>query len=128
MIAKYIEHPGIAAQNPKELTQWYIKTLGMELKLQPGETTFFIACKGGGIIEIYQAKFSAPPLENNYVRGLCHIAFYVDDFDQAYDDLITQGVEVAATPMIIPPRLKLALFRDPEGNLFHITQRDLEIL
>ena len=37
------------------------------------------------------------------------------------------GVQSAAEP-VIRPDLKLALLRDPEGNLFHITNRDAEII
>ena len=123
----YVEHPGIAARDAKALAQWYIDTLGMKLLRQGGETTFFVGFDKGACIEIYAAKEDAPPIRHNHVRGMTHIAFYTDDFDAMRETLLKKGVEIAEEP-VIRDNLKLALMRDPEGNLFHITSRDSEIV
>ena len=78
--------------------------------------------------DIYDAaKTEAPPIANNYVSGLTHIAFYTDSFEEIRQRLLAAGVEPAAEP-VIRPYLKLALMRDGEGNLFHITQRDRALI
>ena len=123
----YVEHPGIAARNAKALVDWYIETLGMKLLRQTDATTFFIGYDKGACIEIYAAKEDAAPTKHNHVRGMTHIAFYTDDFDRLHEELLAKGIQPAAEP-IIRPNLKLALMRDPEGNLFHITSRDSEIV
>lgn len=123
----YIEHPGIAAREPAALAKWYMEKLGMRLLRQAGETTFFLGFDQGACIEIYAAKTEAPPIANNYVSGLTHIAFYTDSFEETRQRLLAAGVEPAAEP-VIRPDLKLALMRDGEGNLFHITQRDRALI
>ena len=123
----YIEHPGIAAKDPQALAQWYIDTLGMKLLRQAGPTTFFIGFDKGACIEIYAAKSDAEPIANNYVQGMTHIAFYAEDFEATRQMLLSKGVKPAAEP-VLRDDLKLALMRDPEGNLFHITCRDKEII
>lgn len=122
-----IEHTGIAARDPRALVDFYIDRLGMALLRQTGETTYFIGCEGGGILEVYQAKEGEPDTRTNYAQGLRHIAFVVEDFEASLAALVAMGLEQPAPPTLNPPILKLALFRDPEGNLFHITQRDVPL-
>lgn len=124
MKMRSMEHPGIAARDPKALVDFYVEKLGLFLVRQTAETTFFIGCEGGGFIEIYQAREGEPDLRSNDAQGLRHVAFLVDDFDASLAELIAMGIPQAEPPVLRPPVLKLALFRDPEGNLFHITQRD----
>lgn len=124
MKMRSMEHPGIAARDPKALVDFYVDRLGLVLVRQASETTFFIGCEGGGFIEIYQAKEGEPDYRSNHAQGLRHVAFLVDDFDAALAELKAMGIPQAEEPQINPPALKLALFRDPEGNLFHITERD----
>ncbi len=124
MKMRSIEHPGIAARDPRALVAFYVDTLGLRLVRQTGETTFFVGCEGGGFIEIYQATEGEPACLGNHALGLRHIAFLVDDYDAAFAELLAMGVPQAEPPKLNPPALRLALFRDPEGNLFHITERD----
>lgn len=124
MKMKSMEHAGIAARDPKALVDFYVDQLGLVLVRQTGETTYFIACEGGGMIEVYQANEGEADTKTNYAQGLRHVAFIVDDFEASLAALQAMGLEQPAPPTLKPPTLKLALFRDPEGNLFHITQRD----
>ena len=123
----YIEHPGIAARNPEALAKWYMENLGMKLLRQTGPTTFFVGFDKGACVEIYQAKTEAEPIANNYVQGMTHIAFYAENFTEVHEALLKKGVQPAAEP-ILRDDLKLALMRDGEGNLFHITCRNSEIV
>ena len=122
----YIEHPGIAARDPGKLARWYIDTLGMKLLRRAGPETFFIGFERGACMEIYAARSDAPPIADNYVRGLTHVAFYTEDFEKTRRALLEKGVQPAAEP-VLRDDLKLLLMRDPEGNLFHITSRDAEL-
>ena len=99
----------------------------MRLLRQTGPSTYFLGYERGACLEIYAARSDAPQTADNYVRGVTHLALYVQDFAAAYQALLEKGVQSAAEP-VIRPDLKLALLRDPEGNLFHITNRDAEII
>lgn len=118
----YIEHAGIASRNPAQLADWYQKTLKMKLMRRTGETTFFVGYATGACIEIYLATEEREPTAHNYMQGMTHIALYTDDFENTYKALLEKGVRPAAEP-VRRDDLKLALMRDPEGNLFHITSR-----
>lgn len=123
----YLEHPGIAARDPQALATWYQEKLGMRLLRQAGPTTFFLGFDKGACLEIYAARTDAAPIADNYVAGVTHVAFYTPDFDRMLDALLAAGVEPAAQA-VIRPDLKLALLRDGEGNLFHITWRAQELI
>lgn len=58
---------------------------------------------------------------------MTHMAFYTEDFERVHEELLAKGVASAAAP-ILRDDLKLALMRDLEGNLFHITQRDVPLI
>ena len=64
---------------------------------------------------------------DNYVKGLRHLAFETDDFANDRQMLLDAGVKPAAEP-IIKDTMKLALFYDPEMNLFHLIQRPESLL
>lgn len=123
----YIEHAGIAARDPAALAQWYMDVLGMRLLRKAGASTFFLGYQRGACLEIYAARTDAPATADNYARGMTHLALYTDDFEATCRALDEKGVARAAEP-VIRADLKLALMRDPEGNLFHITNRDAEIV
>ena len=51
------------------------------------------------------------------------LSFEVNDVEQACKHLQEQGIEMVSPPMNIPDwGVKLALVRDPEGNLIELTQ------
>ena len=117
-----IEHVGLAARDVDALCEWYIRYFGfVSLRKLPNGTQFIMA-GDGSIVEVYPCRSEDNILHDNYLTGLRHIAFDVDDFDAEYARLRALGIEIAAEP-VINESLKLVLFRDPEGNLCHLTQR-----
>lgn len=123
---KGIEHLGLVAKNVDALCDWYIKYFDFKcIRTLPNGTKFIMA-NDGNIIEVYPCKSIDSAEHDNYVTGLRHIAFDVDDFDYEYDRIRKLGFEIAAEP-VINENLKLVLFKDPEGNLCHLTQRTMPL-
>ncbi|MDF2921829.1 MAG: Glyoxalase/bleomycin resistance protein/dioxygenase [Paenibacillaceae bacterium] len=119
---KGIEHLGIAAENPDQLAQWYVRHLDMTIIRDNGQGTIFIAAPCGSVVELYPAKTNGERSYDNYTSGIRHLAIEVENFHQEYDRLLENGVEIAAEP-VIREDLKLVLFRDGEGNLCHLIER-----
>ena len=119
---KGIEHVGLVARDVPALCEWYIRNFGFTLVRVLPNGTRFIKAADGSFIEVYPCKSEDSELHDNYLTGWRHIAFDVTDFDAEYARLKELGVEFAAAP-VINESLKLILFRDPEGNLCHLTER-----
>lgn len=119
---KGIEHLGLVAEDSAKLVKWYQEHLQMKVIRENGKGTYFIQGPGGIIIEVYQARNETERKYDNYTPGWRHLAIQVVGFDDEYQRLLDQGVEPAADP-ILREDLKLALFKDCEGNLFHLIER-----
>lgn len=57
--------------------------------------------------------------------GIRHLALTVDDFGQMVDKLMAEKVEVVTEPVISPKGFKTFFFRDPDGNVLHLINRDV---
>jgi glyoxylase I family protein len=118
---KGMEHVGLCAEEPKTLVEWYVRILGFRIVRARGET-YFIRAHDGGMLEIYPAQHSADPVDNVH-RGLRHVALLVSDFDLEIGRLRSTGVTVPDDSIVMTADMKLAFFRDPEGNLLHLVER-----
>ncbi len=50
------------------------------------------------------------------------VTFTVDDIGATKADMESKGVAFVGDIMEVPGQVKLALFKDPDGNLFHLVQ------
>ncbi len=122
---KGMEHVGLCAEDPKTLVEWYVRILGFRI-VRALEETYFIRARDGGMLEIYPAKHSTDPVDNVH-RGLRHIALSASNLDAEIGRLRSAGVTVPDDRIVMTPDMKLAFFRDPEGNLLHLVERKKEI-
>jgi glyoxylase I family protein len=122
-----IEHVGLCADDPANLVRWYVEVLGFAL-VRPleGYRTYFIRAQNGGMLEIYPAQHTSPSVDNVH-RGLRHIALSVVDFDREIVRIRSSGVDIPVDDMVTTSDMKLAFFRDPEGNILHLVERKEEI-
>ncbi len=99
---------------------FYTETLGFPIVGQlPGREVVFIDI-GGTTIELSQG--TPKPGDQKPSCGLMHLAFEVDDVDATYAELKAKGVEFFIEPRTPFGDLRIAFFRDPDGNeleLFH---------
>ncbi len=122
-----MEHVGLCASDPKGLVAWYMTTLGFTIvRALEEQRTYFVRVQGGGMLEIYPARYPADP-EDNVHRGLRHIALSVSGIEAEIACLRSAGVAVPEETIVITSEMKLAFFRDPEGNLLHLVERTKEI-
>lgn len=118
---KGIEHFAIASRNPKQLVDFYVAYLEFAMTYEYAGN-YFIEAANGGLIEVIPAE-GEPPVNEMRTPGLRHIALAVDDFDAAYSKLRGQGIKFEGEPYTNQGN-KLVFFRDPDGNLLHLIQRE----
>ena len=116
-----LEHTAIASANPEKLANWYCDNLGFHINFRY-DAFFFVKAPNGSMLEIIPSKgdrFDDQPL----TPGIRHLAIAVEDFDQAHAFLKTKGVEFTGEPYTNQGN-RLVFFKDVEGNLLHLIQRE----
>ena len=116
-----IEHLAIASPNPQRLANFYVKQLEFSLAYEYAGN-YFVKARNGAFIEIIPSEGEAPANERQ-TPGLRHIAIAVDNFEEAYAALKKQGVPFEGDPYESTGN-RLAFFRDPDGTLLHLIQRE----
>lgn len=116
-----IEHIAIASFAPHQLADWYVQHLNFVMILDTGKT-LYLKASDGTVLEFVYAD-TRPPMPLIRDAGLRHIAFSVDDFDAAYEELRAAGAKFANEP-IVTPDMRLYFFPDPEGNFLHLVERN----
>ena len=116
-----IEHFAISSPNPKRLADWYVSTLEFELTYEYAGN-YFVEALNGALIEIIPSEGEAAA---GAMRspGMRHIAIAVHDFEGARSQLASQGVKFEGEPFANQGN-RLLFFKDPDGNLLHLIQRD----
>lgn len=116
-----IEHVAIASPNPKRLADFYISVLEFSLQFEYAGN-YFVNAKNGALLEIIPSE-GQPPANERQTPGLRHIAVLVENFDQAYAKLKEQSVTFEGEPYENAGN-RLVFFRDPDGTLLHLIQRE----
>ena len=121
-----LEHIGLAARDPQCLKSWYTNVLGASLVFQNGQTPLscLLSLPGGGWIEIYPASHSVAETGYNRVAGWRHFALRVDSIEGARVVLRSRGVEFSEPIKPAGGGGRVLFFRDPEGNLLHLVERE----
>lgn len=121
-----LEHAGLAARDPGCLKSWYAAVLGASVVFENGQTPIscLLALPGGGWIEIYPASHAVAETGYNRVAGWRHLAFRVDSIEAAREVLATRGVEFSEAIKPAGGGGRVLFFRDPEGNLLHLVERE----
>lgn len=116
-----IEHFAIASPNPKRLAEWYASTLEFEITFEYAGN-YFVEARNGGLIEIIPADGERGQ-SGMRTPGMRHIAIAVKEFDAARTQLAEQGVKFEGEPYENQGN-RLVFFKDPDGNLIHLIQRE----
>ncbi len=118
-----LEHTAIACSDPKVLSSRYLKYLGFSPLLDTGKT-INIQSANGVVLEFVLAD-TCPPAPMIRDAGLRHLAFTTDDMNSTRDELQTAGVDFVEEQ--VHPGMRLLFFHDPEGNFFHLVQREIPL-
>lgn len=122
-----IEHIGLCAHDPEQLTNWYVTVLNYKVSHSiPERKTFFIQDRNGGMLEIYPAVNPGERVDNVH-SGLRHLGLLVFGFEEALELLSSHGITIPNDKIVRTPEMKLAFFQDPEGNILHLVERNTPV-
>ncbi len=123
-----LEHVAVAYRDTAAAAQWYCDVLGFEIifkAMHPAHGVNFYFVKdpaGTGLIEI----IPMPPGDDTKLKDFSvshvHLAFDVEDMDEAVATLEAHGVEMEGPPVKMGENT-LLFFRDPEGAPLQFVQR-----
>lgn len=117
---KGIEHIAIASPDPHRLAQWYVQNLNFSPLLDTGSTVY-IRAENSVVLEFVKAE-TTPPKPQMRDAGIRHIAFSVDDLDEARAQLQSVGIDFEAEAITLRG-VRLHFFQDPESNYLHLVER-----
>jgi glyoxylase I family protein len=121
MLFTGLEHTAIASPHPKNLADWYVKTLGFIINYEY-DGNYFVKAPNGAMLEIIPAE--GPALDSKMkTPGLRHLAVMVANFDEAHADLKARGVNLLGEPVQVKTN-RLLFFTDCDGNILHLIQRE----
>ncbi len=118
-----IEHTAIATTDPEKLADWYVKNLDFEVAHRYGGNVF-VRADDGAMLEMIPSE--GPAVETGVkTPGIRHLAISVSDYDSAVKDLESKGIEIFAR--VDADGNRLSFFRDSDGNILHLIDRDTPI-
>lgn len=117
-----IEHFAIYAEDAPALRRFYESAFGVKTVFEgagdpPG---YFLVDDKGMAIEIIGRPQGQTGANQRWV---CHLAFWVDDFQAACREFEKRGVTFEADTFVDNETLRTAFFNDPEGNRLQIVWR-----
>lgn len=116
-------HIALVTPDLARLRAFYVETLGLPLAGGfAGHDIVFIGI-GETAIELIQGSGARPRTAET---GWAHLALEVPDVVAAHDALTAQGIAFHVAPMDFPPEapaVRIAFFRDPDGNEIELVQR-----
>lgn len=142
-------HLNLTVRDLDEMLDFYRNVLGFEIMVE-SEIADEAFCQGVGLpdasvkmaylqlpgadfrIEMFQYNHLMPKqrqLDLPNEQGYRHIAFQVNDLEQAYKELMNQGVPFISPPVLVNQPaygtvgVNFCYLRDPEGNLIELIER-----
>ena len=117
-----IEHFAIYAADAPTLKDFYADAFGLKVVVESGGDPpgYFLADGRGTAIEIIGRPAGQSGANQRWV---CHLAFWVDDFQAVRALLEQRGLAFETDTAVDTPALRTAFFNDPEGNRLQIVWR-----
>ena len=121
-----IEHIGIYAHNPKELSDWYCRTLGLSVvrKLEKAgrPPIFFLRASKGAQIEILPTTKSSSCERELSDPGYSHLGIIVQNVDAVRQFLRKRGIDMWGV-RTTSNGWTIGYCYDPEGNTIEFIKR-----
>lgn len=122
-----LDHVAITVQDMDRAVTFYRDVLGFEvhgqLVLDDGTFKLVYLQAGTGRIELFafaEEGRRSDTQNRNQDLGFKHLAFSVDDVDAVAERLKAHDVLFTVEPLDAPGGVRLAFFRDPDGNLLEL--------
>lgn len=120
---KGIEHVAIYSKDTKRLSEWYIKMFDGEIVYDNGKGTYFVAFSDKSMIEFCLNENTENDITELDRPGIRHIAFYVDNLNEATDRVVNENVEILKPMSVSAKGVGTMFFRDIDGNIVHFISR-----
>jgi lactoylglutathione lyase len=117
----------LTVRDVKGCAEFYRDKLGLKLQEMSDNFAYLTFDKKGPGLALVSARGLAQEIPKNRVRpdeGLTqrnYFAVFLENADQAYEDLRAKGVRFVQPPTTRPDGQRFAFFEDPEGNLWEIS-------
>jgi catechol 2,3-dioxygenase-like lactoylglutathione lyase family enzyme len=125
-VIKSIDHVAVVAADVERAAKFYTDVLGFHetqrLETTHSGTIIFVALNGCQV-ELFGGGTPTEPREGVREVGYTHITLLVDDVDVEYTRLKGLGVDFYMDPTDVESGMRLAFFRDPDGNAIELLQR-----
>ena len=123
-----IDHVSLNVKDIRASTEFYGKVLGfrqMETVPFDGFSLVYFQIPGGGRLELFDYGGKNPAAQRDDTEaGLRHLAFEVDDVDEAARRLPAAGVKITLPPTDLPTLgSRATLFLDPNGVTLEYCQK-----
>ena len=129
MITK-IDHTAITCKDLAASLKFYTAVLGFteidRLDFPEQQMQLVYVEKNGSKIELFGYMKLVDILERNThnpVVGFTHLALLVDDLNQTVSELKNNGVTFDVEPMDAKGDVRIAFFKDPDGNAIELIER-----
>jgi catechol 2,3-dioxygenase-like lactoylglutathione lyase family enzyme len=118
-----IAHLAVVTSDIDQAVDFYTGVLGfretLRLETDHSGTIVFVSVDGTQL-ELFGGGQPREPGEDEGKVGYPHVALAVDDVDAEYERLTSLGVEFDMPPTDAEAGIRLAFFRDPDGNRIEI--------
>jgi catechol 2,3-dioxygenase-like lactoylglutathione lyase family enzyme len=126
-VIKDLDHLALVTTDAERAARFLIDLLGFKesgrIENTPHSGTIIFISLGGTQIELFgTGEAGAAPASDRAV-GFKHLALSVDDIDAEYGRLKAAGVEFGMVPTTVESGLRIAFFKDPDGNALELMQR-----
>ena len=118
-----IEHFALFADHVEALRLFYEEMFGMRVIVDNSKAPvrgFFLSDGAGGVLELIERPGGVQGSDTRYV---CHVAFFVEDYDVARARLERRGAWFEPDTAVESPSMRTSFFLDPEGNRCQIVWR-----
>lgn len=117
-----IEHFAVYAADTNALKDFYVEALGLKVLVTAGgdPPAFFLGDDHGMAVEIIGRPADQAGVNQRWV---CHLAFWVDDYQAARVALEQRGIAFESETVADNEQIKTAFFDDPAGNRCQIVWR-----
>ncbi|HUU54637.1 MAG TPA: VOC family protein [Armatimonadota bacterium] len=118
-----VAHIAVVTTDLGRAVTFYTEVLGFEETLRLETThsgTIVFVSANGTQLELFGGGKPKEQGEGEGKVGYPHVALLVDDVDAEYERLRSLGVEFDMPPAEAEAGIRLAFFRDPDGNAIEI--------
>ncbi len=123
---KELDHLALVTTDAARAARFFIDVLGFKesgrLETSHSGTIIFVSL-GGTQVELFGFGNDKAAQGADNAIGFKHLAFLVDDVDAEYKRLQAAGVEFTMDPTSVESGLRIAFFKDPDGNRLELMQR-----